>query len=315
MHVLFLVFEFVDTDLYKLIMSPQFLTTEHIQTFLYQLLIGLKYIHSFSIIHRDLKPANILLNEDCSLKICDFGLSRIHHSDNSITLPPLLPSDRNERISSTMHQPTCPEEEPSLLHQPCFRLTRQLTKHVVTRWYRAPELILIQPYTTSVDIWSLGCILAELLSMQEGSVPCYQDRMPLFPGQPTVPSTAIKTAQRNCLPSHIVLLILPLHFHLSYPGGSCFPLSADAGKHMGRDERLDQLSVIFSVIGTPCEEDVSSIGQVRSSWHACILNFSCMSQSLMHVLKFNSYLLSPHCRHSFFFFVAGKRIHQKFKKI
>lgn len=59
----------VDTDLYKLIMSPQYLTTEHIQTFLYQMLTGLKYIHSFSCIHRDLKPANILLNEDCSLKV------------------------------------------------------------------------------------------------------------------------------------------------------------------------------------------------------------------------------------------------------
>lgn len=59
----------VDTDLYKLIMSPQYLTTEHIQTFMYQMLAGLRYIHSFSVIHRDLKPANILLNEDCSLKV------------------------------------------------------------------------------------------------------------------------------------------------------------------------------------------------------------------------------------------------------
>ena len=59
----------VDTDLYKLIMSPQYLTTEHIQTFLYQMLAGLKFLHSASVIHRDLKTANILLNEDCSLKV------------------------------------------------------------------------------------------------------------------------------------------------------------------------------------------------------------------------------------------------------
>lgn len=71
------VFEFVDTDLYKLILSEQYLSTEHIQTFLYQLLCGLKYMHSAHVIHRDMKPANILLNEDCSLRICDFGLSRI----------------------------------------------------------------------------------------------------------------------------------------------------------------------------------------------------------------------------------------------
>ena len=103
-------------------------------------------------------------------------------------------------------------------------LTRQLTKHVVTRWYRAPELILIQPYTSAVDIWSLGCILAELLSMQEGSVPGYQDRVPLF------------------------------------PGGTCYPLSGESGL---ADERLDQLSVIFGVIGTPSADDIAAIGKAN----------------------------------------------------
>ena len=103
-------------------------------------------------------------------------------------------------------------------------LQRQLTKHVVTRWYRAPELILIQPYTSAVDIWSLGCILAELLSMQDGSVPGYQDRAPLF------------------------------------PGGTCYPLSGDSGV---ADERLDQLSVIFKVIGTPPPEDIAAIGKAN----------------------------------------------------
>ena len=105
-------------------------------------------------------------------------------------------------------------------------LTRQLTKHVVTRWYRAPELILIQPYTSAVDIWSLGCILAELLSMQEGSVPGYQDRTPLF------------------------------------PGGTCYPLSGE-GASSSTDERLDQLSVIFGVIGTPSPEDIAAIGKAN----------------------------------------------------
>lgn len=66
---LYLVFEFVDTDLHKLIMSPQYLTIRHIQVFLYQLLCGLKYIHSANVIHRDMKPANILLNEDCTLMV------------------------------------------------------------------------------------------------------------------------------------------------------------------------------------------------------------------------------------------------------
>jgi mitogen-activated protein kinase 1/3 len=104
-------------------------------------------------------------------------------------------------------------------------LTRQLTRHVVTRWYRAPELILIQPYTSAVDIWSLGCILAELLSMQEGNVACYQDRKPLF------------------------------------PGGTCFPLSGD--REMKKDDKLDQLSVIFGIIGTPSPQDVAAIGKAN----------------------------------------------------
>ncbi len=105
-------------------------------------------------------------------------------------------------------------------------MTRQLTKHVVTRWYRAPELILIQPYSTAVDIWSIGCIFAELLSMQEESVPGYEDRVPIF------------------------------------PGGSCYPLSGDI-ESSNANERLDQLSVILGVIGTPPPEDIASIGNAN----------------------------------------------------
>ncbi|KAL7495536.1 hypothetical protein ACHAWT_007232 [Skeletonema menzelii] len=220
---LYLVFEYVDTDLYKLIMSPQYLTTEHIQTFLYQMLVGLKYIHSSSVIHRDLKPANILLNEDCTLKICDFGLARIVHNDK------ISPSSTTRHDNLGVVKTDVPVRLPQDRQQAAFShqgLSRQLTKHVVTRWYRAPELILIQPYGSAVDIWSLGCIFAELLSMQEGSVPTYQDRVPLF------------------------------------PGGSCYPLSGDTGS-TNSDERLDQLSVIFSVIGMPSEEDLLSISKAN----------------------------------------------------
>jgi len=158
-----------------------------------------------------LKPANILLNEDCSLKICDFGLARIVDSSQ-------VAKSNDDGSSSDSSNPRNPEKKQQ-------GLTRQLTKHVVTRWYRAPELILIQPYTTAVDIWSVGCIFAELLSMQEGSVPSYEDRVPLF------------------------------------PGGSCFPLSGDSDSKTS--ERLDQLSVIFGVIGSPSNEDVESIGNAN----------------------------------------------------
>ncbi|CAI0545354.1 unnamed protein product [Linum tenue] len=123
--------ELMDTDLHQIIRSNQGLSEEHCQYFLYQLLRGLKYIHSANVIHRDLKPSNLLLNANCDLKICDFGLAR--------------PTSENEFM----------------------------TEYVVTRWYRAPELLLnSQDYTAAIDVWSVGCIFMELMN-----------RKPLFPGK------------------------------------------------------------------------------------------------------------------------------------
>jgi len=72
----YIVSELMETDLHRVIYSRQNLTDEHVQYFLYQLLRGLKYMHSANVIHRDLKPSNLLVNANCDLKICDFGLSR-----------------------------------------------------------------------------------------------------------------------------------------------------------------------------------------------------------------------------------------------
>ncbi|XP_045805467.1 mitogen-activated protein kinase homolog NTF3-like [Trifolium pratense] len=127
----YLVYELMDTDLHQIIKSSQSLSNDHIQYFLFQLLRGLKYLHSANILHRDLKPGNLLINANCDLKICDFGLARTNCSKNQF-----------------------------------------MTEYVVTRWYRAPELLLCcDNYGTSIDIWSMGCILAELLG-----------RKPIFPG-------------------------------------------------------------------------------------------------------------------------------------
>ena len=102
-----------------------------VQYFLYQILRGLKYIHSANVLHRDLKPSNLLLNANCDLKICDFGLARVTSESDF------------------------------------------MTEYVVTRWYRAPELLLnSSDYTTAIDVWSVGCIFMELM-----------DRKPLFPGR------------------------------------------------------------------------------------------------------------------------------------
>ena len=117
----------METDLTTIIRSKQALSDDHIQLFLYQILRGLKYIHSAGIIHRDLKPRNILVNSNCDLKICDFGLARAD-------IESLQTADS------------------------------ALTDYIVTRWYRAPEVILEwKKYTTSIDVWAVGCIFAELL--------------------------------------------------------------------------------------------------------------------------------------------------------
>lgn len=126
----YIVSPLMETDLHRIIYSRQDLTDDHVQYFVYQILRGLKYMHSANVIHRDLKPSNILLNSNCDLKICDFGLAR-----------------GLEEIG-------------------------MLTEYVVTRWYRAPEIMLsCQEYSKAVDVWSVGCIFAELVG-----------RRPLFAG-------------------------------------------------------------------------------------------------------------------------------------
>ncbi|XP_067950481.1 mitogen-activated protein kinase 14A-like [Watersipora subatra] len=116
----YLVTHLMGADLNNIVRTQR-LTDEHVQFLIYQILRGLKYVHSAGILHRDLKPSNIAVNEDCELKILDFGLAR--QTDDS------------------------------------------MTGYVATRWYRAPEIMLNwMHYNQTVDIWSVGCIMAELMS-------------------------------------------------------------------------------------------------------------------------------------------------------
>lgn len=127
----------MEADLHQIIRSEQSLTDAHYQYFVYQICRGLKYIHSSNVLHRDLKPGNLLVNADCELKICDFGLAR-----GIATI-----SDSQD---------------------PGF-----MTEYVATRWYRAPEIMLsYRSYSKAIDIWSVGCILAELL----GGKPLFKGR-------------------------------------------------------------------------------------------------------------------------------------------
>ncbi|XP_074113145.1 serine/threonine-protein kinase nemo [Cotesia typhae] len=124
---IYVITELLQSDLHKIIVSPQHLNPEHIKIFLYQILRGLKYLHSARILHRDIKPGNLLVNSNCVLKICDFGLARVEEPDRN----------------------------------------KYMTQEVVTQYYRAPEILMgARHYTAAVDVWSVGCIFGELLCRQ-----------------------------------------------------------------------------------------------------------------------------------------------------
>ncbi|BFY97243.1 hypothetical protein BsWGS_00283 [Bradybaena similaris] len=127
-----LVFDFMETDLEVVIRDNSLvMTTAHIKSYTLQTLLGLEYLHAHWILHRDMKPNNLLINEQGVLKIGDFGLARFFGSPS-----------------------------------------RPYSHQVVTRWYRSPELLFgARSYGDGVDIWAVGCIIAELLI-----------RVPFLPG-------------------------------------------------------------------------------------------------------------------------------------
>lgn len=158
---LWIVLERCDWDLKSVLkMAMKSWTNTHVEHLLHQMLCGLAYLHGNGIVHRDLKPANILVNRACEVRIADFGLARQIHEpqadDGRAPLPePFATVDRNEVQQLT---------PPRVLHMPAGGLARTLTRQVVTRWYRAPELLLgSKEYDSAIDMWSVGCILAEML--------------------------------------------------------------------------------------------------------------------------------------------------------
>eukprot|EP00420_Gonyaulax_spinifera_P012023 CAMPEP_0197927564 /NCGR_PEP_ID=MMETSP1439-20131203/100923_1 /TAXON_ID=66791 /ORGANISM="Gonyaulax spinifera, Strain CCMP409" /LENGTH=449 /DNA_ID=CAMNT_0043550143 /DNA_START=52 /DNA_END=1401 /DNA_ORIENTATION=- len=134
---IYMVSELMETDMSSVLKSGQPLSDGHFKLFLYQILRGMKYMHSARVIHRDLKPRNLLVNGNCDLKICDFGLARVKFIGQEWLNP--------------------------------------MTEYVCTRWYRAPEVLCSwADYSGSIDVWSIGCIFAEMHTCQ-----------PIFPGSNT----------------------------------------------------------------------------------------------------------------------------------
>ncbi|KAH6556408.1 hypothetical protein KP509_1Z181600 [Ceratopteris richardii] len=157
---IYVVFELMEADLHQVIKANDDLTQEHYQFFLYQLLRALKFIHSANVFHRDLKPKNVLANSDCKLKLCDFGLARVAFNGSSSAI--------------------------------------FWTDYVATRWYRAPELCgsFYSKYTPAVDIWSVGCIFAEVLLGR-----------PLFPGRNVVNQLELITDLLGTPPGDVIARI------------------------------------------------------------------------------------------------------------
>ncbi|CAB3402944.1 unnamed protein product [Caenorhabditis bovis] len=132
---IYLIFEYMEADLHNVIKKGTILKDVHKQYIMCQLFRAIRFLHSGNVLHRDLKPSNVLLDADCRVKLADFGLAR--------------------SLSSKMPD---------------------LTEYVATRWYRSPEILLAaKQYTKGVDMWSLGCILAEMLIGRA-----------LFPGSSTI---------------------------------------------------------------------------------------------------------------------------------
>jgi len=208
---LYLIFEHCETDLYKLMKSRRKLTEKDTRHILYQMLVGIRHMHRAHLIHRDLKPANILIKDVSALdiRIADFGLAReIFHLD---------PQDRRYSVPTRPNDPSRPPPG----EDPQDDDRRSYSVHVVTRWYRAPEVILSEgSYDCALDVWSIGCIFGELMGLQ------YEPHVytPMFPGR------------------------------------SCYPMSPSANARTAFDEREqhDQLNVIFEVIGTPSEDVIAA---------------------------------------------------------
>ena len=291
---IYLIFECLPSDLKKLIKSSTFLTMDDVRMYVYHILCGLKYIHSCAVLHRDLKPGNILLDKNYQIKICDFGLARCVNMDTDDEIVEQVPEqkqidtsklskhseflnkyagvsnndkEKNEVKEDKKDDTTKSKESSSTTKSgknrgppPKLKFLKNqkkeqiLSVHVVSRWYRAPELILIETnYTSSIDVWSLGCIFGELMMMIKENAKTFMDRTPLFPGQ------------------------------------SCFPLSPPGSKKVKvnefgfPNEKADQLNIIFDVIGSPDEESMGFVSDPNA-----VLYLKSLSQKKKNKINFKA---------------------------
>ena len=281
---IFIVMEYAESDLKKICKSPIYFDNKQIKRVLYNIICGMKYIHSANIIHRDLKPANILINTDFETKICDFGFARTLPEEEEVystySIDVEFVSESRSDIDRTNSMPLNGSRnmiQPLRQRSNTFSSRKKLTGHVVTRWYRSPELILLEKhYTQAIDVWSIGCVIAELCGMDRHNYPAFYDRKPLF------------------------------------PGGSCFPLTPDM-KVLETNTGFscsssDQIHHILNILGTPNYKETNFLSDekakiyLRSFEYRHKIDIKCIFPNTDHelislmerMLKFN-----PHHRINF----------------
>ena len=200
---IFLVMDYVPDDIKKMLdeIDPENWSEEHVKVIVYNALCCLNFLRSANIMHRDIKPQNLLMNSNCEVVLCDFGMAR--------TLPkkeqPLLKGchlnivyDQDDSGEESDTADSSPIERNRSLKDDVVK-RRRLSMHIQSRWYRAPEIILAQDeYDFQIDQWGLGCVLSEILLLLvskniDSEKQLDINDMYMFPGKSCFPLTPSET--------------------------------------------------------------------------------------------------------------------------